>query len=153
MGAVTDSVGVNNAQTSATDANEVLSTLEQPLSPTSTTIHTSQKVSSASSPLNVQMEIQYTPIYLDTRENYTSHHEFDISDAIESSLTLQLQNTTSPTPDSWIYFFTKTLTDENCNFAMAASVNGYVRPSMRRQFCQLMLKNGKLQCKLNSKVL
>ena len=109
VGAVTDSVGVNNAQTSATDANEVLSTLEQPLSPTggatSTTIHTSQRVSSASSPLNVQMEIQYTPIYLDTRENYTTHHEFDISDAIESSLTLQLQNTTSPTPDSWIYFF------------------------------------------------
>ena len=34
VGAVTDSVGVNNAQTSATDANEVLPTLEQPLSPT-----------------------------------------------------------------------------------------------------------------------
>ena len=34
VGAVTDSVGVNNAQTCATDANEVLPTLEQPLSPT-----------------------------------------------------------------------------------------------------------------------
>ena len=50
------------------------------------------------------MEIQVTPIYLDTRENYTTHHEFDISDAIESSLTLQLKNTTSPTPDSSIQF-------------------------------------------------
>ena len=30
VGAVTDSVGVSNAQTSATDANEVLPTLEQP---------------------------------------------------------------------------------------------------------------------------
>ena len=33
-GTGTDSVGVNKAQTSATDANEVLPTLEQPLSPT-----------------------------------------------------------------------------------------------------------------------
>ena len=34
VGAVTDSMGVNNAQTRATDANGVLPTLEQPLSPT-----------------------------------------------------------------------------------------------------------------------
>ena len=33
------------------------------------------------------MEIQDTPIYLDTRENYTTPDEFDISDAIESSHT------------------------------------------------------------------
>ena len=49
VGAVTDSVGVNTAQTSATDANEVLPTLEQPLSPTggatSTTDDNSQRVS------------------------------------------------------------------------------------------------------------
>ena len=34
VGAVTDSVGVSNAQTSATDENEVLPTLEQPFLPT-----------------------------------------------------------------------------------------------------------------------
>ena len=34
VGAVRDSVGVNNAQTGATDANETLTTLEKPLSPT-----------------------------------------------------------------------------------------------------------------------
>ena len=71
VGAVRDSMGVNNAQTSAADANEVLPTLEQPLSPTggatSTTIDTSQRVSLASSPHNVQKEIQDTPNYLDTR--------------------------------------------------------------------------------------
>ena len=67
MGAVIDSVGVNNAQTSATDAKDFLPNLEQPLSPTggatSSTIDTSQRVSSASSPHNVQMEIQDNPIY------------------------------------------------------------------------------------------
>ena len=117
LGAVTDSAGVNNAQTSATDANEVLPTLEQPLSPTggatSTTIDTSQIVSSASSPHKLQMEIQDTQIYLDTRENYTTHDDFDISDAIESSPQTptadHLQNITSPTPDSSIHFFTKTV--------------------------------------------
>ena len=115
VGAVTDSVGVNNAQTNATDANEVLPTLEQPLSPTrgatSTTIDTSQSVSSAPSPHNVQMEIQDTPIYLDARENYTTHDDFDISDAIESSPQFptadNLQNITSPTPDSSIKFLPK----------------------------------------------
>ena len=85
--AVTDAVGVNYAQTRATDANEVLPTLEQPLSPTgvaaSTTIDTSLRVSSASSSHNVQMEIQDIPIYLDTRENYLTDDEFDLSDAIE----------------------------------------------------------------------
>ena len=179
VGAVTDSVGVNNAQTNATDANEVLPTLEQPLSPTrgatSTTIDTSQSVSSAPSPHNVQMEIQDTPIYLDTRENYTTRDDFDISDAIESSPQTPTadnrQNITSPTPDSAIKFLPKRSTssksreqsgndeehstalgidipttnrtgrmfrrpawhydcdfstDENCNFAMAASVNGKV---------------------------
>ena len=48
VGSVTDSVGVNNAQTRATDASEALPTLEQPLSPTggatSTTIETSDLV-------------------------------------------------------------------------------------------------------------
>ena len=113
VGAVTDSVGVNNAQTSATDANEVLPALEQPLPPTrgatSTTIDSSHRVSSASSPHNMQMEIQEIPIYLDTRENYTTHDEFDISDANESSphtpTADNLQNITSPTPDSSIPFF------------------------------------------------
>ena len=89
LGAVTDSVGVNNAQTIATDANEVLPILEQTLlttgGATSTTIGTSQRVSSASSPHKVQMEIQDTPIYLDTRENYTTHDEYDMFDALESS--------------------------------------------------------------------
>ena len=55
------------------------------------------------------MEIQDTPIYLDTRENYTTHDEFIISDAIESSphtpTADSLQNTTSLTPDSSILFF------------------------------------------------
>ena len=95
MGAVIDSVGVNNAQTSATDANDLLPNLEQPLSPTggatSTTIDTSQRVSSASSPHNVQMEIKDTPIYLDTREIYTTQGNIDISDGIESSPHTQLQ--------------------------------------------------------------
>ena len=108
--------GVNKAQTKSTDAHEVLPTLEQPLSPTggatSTTVDTSQRVSSASSPHNGQMEIQDTPIYLDTREYYTTHDEFDISDAIESSphtpTADNLQNSTSLTPDSSIHFFTKT---------------------------------------------
>ena len=92
----------------------MLPTLEQPLSPkraTSTTIDISQRVSSASSPHNVQMEIQDTPIYLDTRENYTNHDEFDISNAIEPSPHTQtagnLQNTTSPTLDSSIHFLPK----------------------------------------------
>ena len=115
VGAVTDSVGVSNAQTSATDANEVLPTLEQPISPTggatSTITDTPQRVSSASSPHNVQMVIQDTPIYLVTRENYTSHHDFDISDAIESSPQTptadNLQNITISTPDSSIHFLPK----------------------------------------------
>ena len=89
MGAITDSVGVNDAQTSATDANEVLPTLEQPLSPTreatSTSIDTSQRVSSASIPHNVEVEIQDTPFYLDPRKNYTTHDEFDISDTTNSN--------------------------------------------------------------------
>ena len=84
--AVTDSMGVNNAQIGTTDANEVLHTLEQPLSPTagvtSTTIDTSQKVSPASSPHNRQMEIQDTPINLVTLKNYTTPNELDKSDAI-----------------------------------------------------------------------
>ena len=104
--------GVNTAQTSATDANEVLPAIEQPLSPTggatSTTIDTSQRVSPASSPHNVQMEIQDTPIYLDTRETSTTHDEDDISDAIEFSphnpTADNLQNTTSPNSDSSMYF-------------------------------------------------
>ena len=87
--AVTDSVGVNNAQTSPTDANEILPSFEQPLTQrggaTSITIDTSQKVSSAYSPHNVQMEVQDTPIYLDTCENKSTHNELDISNAIESS--------------------------------------------------------------------
>ena len=57
------------------------------------------------------MEIQDTPIYLDTRENYTNHDEFDISNAIEPSPHTQtagnLQNTTSPTLDSSIHFLPK----------------------------------------------
>ena len=40
---------------------------------TSTTIDTSQRLSSASSPHYVQMEIQDTPIQIDTSENYTAH--------------------------------------------------------------------------------
>ena len=115
VGAVTDSVGVNNAQTRATDANEVFPPLEQPLSPTgratSTITDTSQRVSSASSPHNVQMEIQDTPIYLDTSENYTTHDDFDTSDAIESSPQTptadNLQNITYSTPDSSIHFLPK----------------------------------------------
>ena len=108
MGAVTDSVGVKKAQTNETDANEVLPTLEQTGGATSTTIDNSQRVSSGSSPHNMQMEIQDTPIYLDTRGNYTFHDQFDISDAIESSPHTQtadnLHNITSPTPDSSIHF-------------------------------------------------
>ena len=54
------------------------------------------------------MEIQDTPIYLDTRENYTTHDEFDISDAIESSphtpTADNLQNISSPTPGNSIHF-------------------------------------------------
>ena len=54
------------------------------------------------------MEIQVSPIYLDTQENYTTHDEFDISDAIESSLHTptadNLQNISSPTPDNSIHF-------------------------------------------------
>ena len=115
MGAVRDSVWVNNEETSATDANEVLPTLEQPLSKTggatSTTIDYSQGVFSPSSPHNVQMVIQDTPIYLDTQEKYTNHDEFDMSDAIESSpytpTADNLQKTTSPTPDSSILFIPK----------------------------------------------
>ena len=89
MGAITDSVGINDAQTSATDANEVLPTLEQPLSPTRgasyTSIDTSQRVSAASIPHNVQVEIQDTPFYSDPRENYTTHDEFDIYDTTHSN--------------------------------------------------------------------
>ena len=114
--AVTDAVGVNNAQTRATDANEVLPTLEQPLSPTggaaSTTIDTSPRVSSASNSHYVQMEIQDIPIYLGTGENYITHDEFDIADAIESSPQTptadNLQNITCTTPDSSIHFYNKT---------------------------------------------
>ena len=55
------------------------------------------------------MEIQDDPIYLDTRENYTIHDEFDLSNAIESSphtpTADNLQNTTSSTPDSSIHFY------------------------------------------------
>ena len=115
--AVTDSVGVNYAQTSATDANEVLPPLEQPLSPTggatSTTIDSSLKVSSVSTPHNVQMQTQDTPIYLDTREKHTSHDEFDISNVIESSphtpTADNLQNTDSLIPDSSIHFYQNVL--------------------------------------------
>ena len=39
-------------------------------------------------------------------------------------------------------------TDGNCHLAMAT-----FHLIMRKQFCQLMLKNGKLQCKMNSRVL
>ena len=50
------------------------------------------------------MEIQDTPVYLDTRENYTTHDEFDISYAIESSphtpTADNLQNIASPILDS-----------------------------------------------------
>ena len=77
----------------------------------SATIDTSQRAFSASSPHSVQMEIQDTPIYLDTRECYTTHDEFDISDAIESSPHTpnadNLQNNTTPTPDSSIHFLPK----------------------------------------------
>ena len=50
------------------------------------------------------MEFQDTPIYLDTRDNYTTHDTFDISYAIESSPQTptadNLQNITSPILDS-----------------------------------------------------
>ena len=93
--AITVSVGVKNAQTRATDANEVLPTLEQPLSPrgeaTSTTIDTSQRVSSAFSPHDVQMEIQDTPIYLDTREITQLTMKLIYLMPLSLLLTLQLQ--------------------------------------------------------------
>ena len=62
VGAVTDSGMVNIAQTSATDANEKLPTLEQRSSSTggatSTTIDISQRVSSASGPHKLQMKVE-----------------------------------------------------------------------------------------------
>ena len=83
----------------------------------STTIDSSQKVSSASSPHNVQMEIQDTPIYLDTREKHTYHDECDISNAIESSphtpTADNLQNTDSLIPDSSINFYRNVLNHLN----------------------------------------
>ena len=82
-------MGVNIAQTIITDANEVFPTIEQPLltkgGTTSTTTDTSQRIPTASSLHIVQMEIQDTPFYIDTGEKYTTHDEFDISDAIGSS--------------------------------------------------------------------
>ena len=200
--AVTDSVAVNDAQTSATDANEVLPTLEQPLSPTggatSTTVDTSLRVSSASGPHTVQMEIQDTLIYLNTRESYTTHDEFDISDAIESfphtPTADNLQNITNPTPDSSpkrsksSKSREQSVSDEQLSTTLGLDITKTTRTgrmirrpawhydydfilmktvvlqwllasiamfhlNMRKQFCQLMLKNGKLQCKMNSKVL
>ena len=64
----TESVGVNNSQTGAHDANEVFSTLELPLpetwGDTSTTIDTSQNVSSTACLHKVQFEVQDTQICL-----------------------------------------------------------------------------------------
>ena len=45
-------------------------------------------------------------------------------------------------------------TDENCNFTRLLWLSmAMFHLIMRKQFCQLMLKNSKLQCKWNSKIL
>ncbi|XP_063710927.1 uncharacterized protein LOC134839344 isoform X2 [Symsagittifera roscoffensis] len=101
VGAVSDSVVVNNAQSGATDTTKFLPTLEQLLSSTggstSSHIDTSQRESSASSPHIVQMEVQSTAIYLHPRPNYPTHNELDdIESPPRTTFADNQQNNTSP---------------------------------------------------------
>ena len=53
---------------------------------------------------------------------------------------------------AWHYEFDFS-TNENCSFAMAVASMAILHSILRKQFCQLMLKNGRLHCKMNSIVL